>query len=179
MPVFVALLRGVNVGGRTVLPMVELRQLAADLGYEDVRTYIQSGNLLLRAKGKAPTVARALEGALAARGSVEPTVHVRTREELERVVEGSPFLSRGVDPSKLHVVFTAATGTADPGLTDLERYAPEEVVAVGQELHLHLPNGVGRSKLVEDLVRRGGGARGTIRNWRTVTKLVELARGLG
>jgi uncharacterized protein (DUF1697 family) len=171
----IALLRGVNVGGRSSLPMASLREVAGDLGYDDVRTYIQSGNLLCRTPKGAATVERELQQAIAERCGVTTDVIVRTRAQLAKVVAGNPFLARGADPKHLHVVFTAAK--AKVPLTDLERYAPEEVQAIGKELYLLLPNGAGRSKLAVDLGRKAGAGVGTMRNWNTVRKLLAMADG--
>jgi uncharacterized protein (DUF1697 family) len=173
MPVLVALLRGINVGGRSSLEMSELRAVAEGLDYEDVTTYVQSGNLLLRSADPPDEVGRALEAALAQRGGVAPAVVVRTRDQLVQVVGGSPFLP-GADPGHLHVIFTnEAEAWVD--LEDVERYAPERVEAVGPDLHLLLPGGVGRSALARDLARRRPGAGGTMRSWKTVTKLLAMA----
>jgi len=101
-------------------------------------------------------------------------VVVRTRRQLAQIVAGNPFLERGEDPAQLHVVFT--DGAAKRLLTklDLATYAPDEAIAVGKDLHLLLPNGAGRSKLVADLGRQKGQV-GTQRSWRTVTKLLAMA----
>ena len=177
MTVMVALLRGVNVGGKASLPMADLRRVAEELGYVDVATYIQSGNLVLRTSDSATKVATDLAAAVAALGGVRPAVMVRTLPQLRKAVRGNPFLRRGEDASSCHVVFAEkATAGSLRGL-DLDGYAPEEAIAVGKELYLFLPGGVGRSKLAGDLAKDKG-AVGTMRNWRTVTKLLEMADAL-
>ena len=173
MAVLIALLRGVNVGGRTTVAMGDLRAAANELGYDAVRTYIQSGNLLCTTTATPERVARDLEQAIASRCGVETSVMVRTKAQLAKVVGGSPFLGRGEDPKHLHVVFTK--GKAKVPLSDVARYAPEEVRAVGRELHLLLPGGVGRSKLAADLAKAGKDQPGTMRSWSTVTRLLALA----
>ena len=177
MQALVALLRGVNVGGRTKLPMADLRAAAESCGLEDVRTYIQSGNLVAvdPRRRSAATVAKALRSAIAAAGGIDPAVFIRSRRQLATVVDRSPFLARGEDAAHLHVVFV--DGKAAGGLRgfDVARYAPEEAIAVGSEVHLLLPGGVGRSKLTSELLRRGAAGDGTMRNWRTVTKLLDMA----
>jgi uncharacterized protein (DUF1697 family) len=170
----VALLRGINVGGHGKLPMADLRTIAEELGYGDVTTYIQSGNLVLSTSDGAAKVARDLAAAIEAGSSVAPAVLVRTRSQLAKVVRDSPFLARGEDDAHLHVLFTAGPARGSVQALDLDRYAPEEAIAVGKELHLLFPNGVGRSKLAVDLGRQKG-AVGTMRNWRTVTKLLAMA----
>jgi uncharacterized protein (DUF1697 family) len=104
----------------------------------------------------------------------------RTRKELAAVVRANPFLERTDDPTRLHVVFaeSALRATALAGL-DLKSYAPEEARVVAGHLYLHLPEGMGRSRLAVDLGRMGRkGPQGTARNWRTVTKLLEIAESL-
>ena len=176
MTVMVALLRGINVGGKTTLPMAELRALAEGLGYDDVATYIQSGNLVLRTSAAASKVEQDLAQAIAAQGGVQPAVMVRTLSQLRKVVEGNPFLRRGEDASSCHVVFAAKPTTGGLTELDLPAYAPEEAVASGKELYLFLPGGVGRSKLAGDLAKDKASV-GTMRSWRTLTKLLELADG--
>jgi uncharacterized protein (DUF1697 family) len=173
--VIVAFLRAVNVGSGRKLPMADLREVAAGCGIDDARTYIQSGNLVGRTKARSTkTVARALEQAIAELGGVAPDVAVRTRAELAEVVSRSPFLARGEDPAHLHVLFMMGEGKATVGLADTDAYLPEEVIAVGRELHVLLPDGVGRSKLAV-VLGKPKGPRGTLRNWRTVTALLAMA----
>ncbi len=171
MTVMVALLRGVNVGGAK-LPMADLRAIAADLGYEGVATYIQSGNLVLSTTDTAAKVEKDLAAAIAAGTRVKPPVLVRTRSQLARVVKGNPFLARGEDASLVHVLFTDGPAKTAIAKLDLPAYEPDEAQPIGKELYLFLPNGVGRSKLATDLVRHKAG---TQRNWRTVTTLRAMA----
>jgi uncharacterized protein (DUF1697 family) len=172
--VMVALLRGINVGGKTTLSMAKLREAAEGLGYDDVATYIQSGNLVLGTSDPAAKVERDLAAAIAKLGGVRPAVIVRTRAQLQKVADGNPFLQRGEDAASCHVVFAAKATKAQLGRLDLPSYAPEEAVAAGKELYLFLPGGVGRSKLAADLAKEKT-AVGTMRGWRTVAKLLELA----
>ena len=168
------LLRGINVGGSGKLAMVDLRAAAEGLGMTDVRTYIQSGNLVAR-WDRDPEAAGA-ELAIALRGLLDPppAVLVRTGEQLRRTVEASPF--RDVDdPSTVHFVFLDTDAADALAGFDAEPFAPEEVVPVGRELHLHLPGGMGRSRLATALTRSGGAAEGTARGWRTVTRLADMA----
>lgn len=169
-----ALLRGINVGGKAKLPMADLRKIVAGCGFEDVRTYIQSGNVVFAAPDDADPdeVATRLATAIAGGTRLRPEVVVRTADQLAKVVDANPYLRRGEDPGHLHVSF--AGGQVSLGLDDLAAYAPEEAAAEGREIYLFLPNGVGRSKLAADLARRAGRS-GTLRNWRTVTKLLEMA----
>jgi uncharacterized protein (DUF1697 family) len=175
---FVALLRGINVGGKNKVPMAQLKSSLASLGYEDVVTYIQSGNVVFRSPvGDARKVAATIEKRIAEEFEVPASVLIRTPAELRAVEKQNPFLKAGVDASKLHVVFLdrspkkSAVTDLDPG-----RSPPDEFEVRGGEIYLHLPNGAGRSKLTIDYFERRLGVRGTTRNWRTLTKLIELSR---
>jgi uncharacterized protein (DUF1697 family) len=169
----VGLLRGINVGGKNKVAMSELRTLVETLGYTDVATFIQSGNVVFTAG--ASVTPSSLETAIAKRFGIDITVVLRTPRELTRVVEANPFT--GVDPSRLHVGFMAQKPSAAAAKTlDAERFRPDEFGIRGSELYLHLPNGMGRSKL-PTYIDRQLRIPTTIRNWATVTKLVELANG--
>jgi uncharacterized protein (DUF1697 family) len=170
----VALLRGINVGGRGRLPMADLRAVATGLGYDAVATYIQSGNLVLSTADRAETVAEDLAAAIAASSGVQPAVVVRTRSQLAAVVRDNPFLVTGEDEGHLHVMFAGGPASAAVASLDLAAYAPEAAIAVDTDLYLLLPNGVGRSRLATDLGRQKGTV-GTMRSWRTVTALLAMA----
>ncbi len=172
MPTVVALLRGVNVGGRK-LPMAELRELAESLGYDDVRTYIQSGNLLFRAARRPrPGGARSCDRGTLRPGRRRDSPFARPSSR----ASSSATRSRVRMRSKLHVGFMAAKPAAAVlGALDGEPFLPDEFAVVGSELYLHLPNGMGRTKLPDYVVRRLK-VPTTVRNWNTVMKLVELAR---
>jgi uncharacterized protein (DUF1697 family) len=174
---YVALLRGINLAGRNRVSMHELRSELEELGLEDVTTYIQSGNVVFRGGGPARALAAGIEGRIAQAFGTEVAVLLRTPAELTRVVKGNPFLRAGADPSKLHVIFLSGKPTQKAADTlDPERSPPGEFRLGGREVYLHLPAGFGRSKLTVDYFEGRLGLAGTARNWRTVTKLVELAR---
>jgi uncharacterized protein (DUF1697 family) len=175
MTVMVVLVRGINVGGKAKLAMADLREIAEGCGFEQVRTYIQSGNLVCSTSARSSeAVAATLQKALAEGTDLQPLVMARTRDELAAAINDNPFLQRGEDPAHLHVTFLATGEKASLGSLDLSAYAPEEAAAVGSQLYLFLPNGMGRSKLAVDLGRRKGPS-GTARNWRTTAKLLEMA----
>jgi uncharacterized protein (DUF1697 family) len=171
MPTVVALLRAVNVGGRKV-PMAELREVVEGLGFDDVRTYIQSGNVLFSAS-RAPRPA-VLERAIQGRFGLSVDVVLRSAADLRRAVERDPFPD--AERSRLHVGFMAKKPAASAvSAIDRAVFLPEQFAVVGRELYLHLPNGMARTKLPDHVLRRIKVAT-TIRNWNTVTKLAELAR---
>src|SRR5262245_31349362 len=172
----VALLRGINVGGRNSVPMAGLRSLLQDkLGLEDVTTYIQSGNVLFRSRTPVKTLPGRIEDAIADAYGVRPTVVLRTPAELETIVESIPF----TDTAKAHVVFLERKPTATAAARlDPDRSPGDAFELVGRELYLHLGNGAGRTRLTGDYLERTLGVRGTQRNWNTVVKLLPLAREL-
>jgi len=174
---FVALLRGINVGGRTIIPMAELRSSLSDLGLQDVVTYVQSGNVVFRADGcDSGGLAAQVEERIASEFGLGVSVLLRTPSELRAIAKRNPFLQRGEDSSRLHVIFldrkpaAAAAAQLDP-----ERSPPDEFAPAGREIYLYLPNGAGRSKLTLDYFEKRLEVRATMRNWRTLTKLIELA----
>jgi uncharacterized protein (DUF1697 family) len=177
MTVMVALLRGINVGGSGKLAMSDLRRIAAGCGFGDVQTYVQSGNVVFSTSLRSPAAAAERLGAAVADGAgITAAVVVRTRAELRQVVEANPYAHLSPGPTQLHVVFLPGGERAELPAIDLERFAPESAAAVGQQLYLHLPDGIGRSKLATALNRSVG--HGTARNWRTVTTLLDLAEAI-
>jgi uncharacterized protein (DUF1697 family) len=171
---WVALLRAVNLGSRNKVPMAELRALLERAGLLDVRTYIQSGNVLFRSRGgDRESLARRLEEEVAGAFGVMTTAILRTSSELRAVAGSHPF---GADTSNTHVAFLAATPDAE-GLARVAGIdsAPDRVAVAGADVYLHYPNGVQGSRLTAARLERLLGVPGTARNWRTVTKLVELA----
>ena len=172
----VALLRGINVGGAGKLPMADLREIVGACGLEDVRTYIQSGNVVFRSpKAAAPAVEKRLRKAIREATDLDPEVHVRTADELAGVVRANPFTDRVTDAKQLHATFLGKA-PKETGL-DPEEFAPEAWEVGDRVVYLYLPDGIGRSKLAARLAK-GSGPTGTSRNWRTVTKLLEMATEL-
>lgn len=171
----VILLRGINVGGNRKVPMARLRAVLEGAGAADVRTYIQSGNVVLDHDGDAVSTTARYEAAIAeAFGFEVPLVH-RSADEWAAMVDANPYPHAVAEPSTLHVLFLAdppARGRIDA--LDLGRFAPEEATPVGRDLFLHLPGGMGRSKLAPALNDRALGTRTTARNWNTVVRLGEM-----
>lgn len=167
MTTYVAFLRGINVVGRNVVRMSELRDLCTSLGWDDVRTLLNSGNVVFRAQKATP---KALEEAL---GGVR--VILRTEGELRKVVANNPF-DPIRNPSYLHVAFCDKKVSPDT-LRDAYGDKGPEVIrgGAGRELYIDYVNGVGRSKLTHALIERTLGATATLRNWNTVTKLLAMA----
>ena len=172
MTTYVGLLRGINVGGNNKLPMADLRALCEGAGFTDVRTYVQSGNVVFGAKGAEKTVAQKLHGAIAAATGLDLVLTLRTGAELRAIVAGNPFPAIS-DGTKLHAMFLSAP----PGEITVgpDAYPPDTYVVAGREIYLALPDGMGRSKLAEVLGRQKALKGATARNWKTVLALTEMA----
>lgn len=176
MPIYVALLRGVNVG-RNVLKMERLRALCGELGLKSVRTYVQSGNVVFEAGRSSAHWARALEHKLAGESRLAVSVIVRNAAELRGILTENPFFREtGIDAARLHVTFLDHA-PAKPALKALETLSsgPDRFHCAGTEIYLHCPDGYGRTKLSNTAFERLLGVKATTRNWNTVTKLCNLA----
>jgi uncharacterized protein (DUF1697 family) len=176
MPSRIVLLRGINLGSTNRIAMPALREALADAGFDDVRTYLQSGNVVLASRAAPKTVARRCEEVIAERFGLEIAVVARTRDELAEVVKRNPLGDVATDPKRYQVSFLSAKPAAEV-VRKLEELAAgdERFVADGRELYAWHPAGVARSKLWAALAGRGLGVAATARNWTTVTKLLELA----
>lgn len=169
---FVALLRAVNVGGKTVLPMAELRGLAEGLGWREVKTLLQSGNLVFRAEGDPAVLEAALEDAIEAHAGRRFVVLVRDAAEWSAAVAGNPYAEAARDdPGHLLLlpIRAAPSAAAEEALRAAIR-GREVFTVKGREAFLVYPDGIGESKLTPALIDRHLGA-GTGRNWNTVLKI--------
>ncbi|MDE2938770.1 MAG: DUF1697 domain-containing protein [Chloroflexota bacterium] len=173
----IALLRGINVGGKNRLQMKELAAMFVDAGCEDVRTYIQSGNVLFRSEPALNGEVRALvSAAILSRFGYNVPIITRTSQELGDVVRDNPFVGTGADVDKLHVVFLAdQPETASAESLDPDRSPGDEFMAAGREVYLHCPDGFARTKLTNSYFDSRLSTISTTRNWKTVLKLQELA----
>jgi uncharacterized protein (DUF1697 family) len=177
MPTHVALLRGINIGGRNRVAMADLRATVASLGHRDAATYIQSGNVVFTAAGGGDLTS-ALEHAIEQQLGVAARVVVLSHDELIQVVEANPY-AHEPNPKAVHAVFLSEA--PDRKLHETVAAAVEQAAAkgarddariVGRTLYLHTPDGYGRSDLAARVVRAT--PEGTARNWATVTKLLAL-----
>jgi uncharacterized protein (DUF1697 family) len=175
MPRFVALLRSVNVAGRS-LGMARLRDVLRDAGFSDVTTYIQSGNVVFTSASRSGrATATIAEAAIKDAFSVDVPVLVRTRSELQRVVDRQPFAKRH-DPKSLHVTFLSGPAAAARVRSiDAARSLPDEFKVAGSEIYVACPNGYGRTKLNNTFFERALQTVATTRNWNTVQKLLALS----
>jgi uncharacterized protein (DUF1697 family) len=175
----VALLRGINVGGAKKVPMAQLREVLGGLGYEDVKTYVNSGNAVFTAPDAPPAAFEAaIEAALREAFGFDVAVLVRTRDELAAIAADNPFAGVADDPSR-HLVLFAREPIGAQAVADLDPadYAPERFALRGRELHLWNPEGISQSEIVKAMTAKRLGVEATGRNWRTVQKLVALADG--
>lgn len=147
-----------------------------ELGHEDVRTYLQSGNVVFEGRSStSKKIAAEIEAAISKSFDLTVSVIVRTRRELERVAAGNPFQTKGVRPTSLHVMFLAESASAKAiKMLDPDRSPPDEFEVRGREIYLRFPKGSGRSKLTIDYFEKKLGTRATARNWNTVVKVLEL-----
>ena len=179
---FVALLRAVNVGGRRSLAMRDLRDAASSLGLSEVRTVLQSGNLVFDAHGRsAAAIERALEGAIESRLGLDVDCFVRTAREWAALVRDNPFRAEArASPGRLVLMcLKAAPDTKAVKALSAVATGPERLRAAGRELYIVYPDGIGRSRLTGVLIERVLGSRGTVRNWNTVLKLEAMLECVG
>lgn len=175
----ILLLRGINVGGKRSLPMQELAALLAGLGCKAVRTYIQSGNAVVEAPvALAAKLPQALQAAIHKRFGFEVPVIQREAAQLKAAIKASPFLKAGADPKSLHLGFLAAKPTAAQVAELKPVLAPgEDFKVLGQEIHLHFPLGLAKTKLNNAYIDSRLKTVCTVRNWNTVQALLALAEG--
>ena len=180
VPVYVSLLRGINVSGRNRIAMADLRALYERHGHHDVTTYVQSGNVVSRAGTRsARAVEQAIGRAIAEDLGLDVTVLVRTAAQLAALLDGNPFADAGADPKTLHVTFLATTPPkARVGMLDGDAFAPDRFRVRGHEAVLWCPDGYGRTKINNSWFERKLGVAATTRNWKTTAQLRLLVEGL-
>jgi uncharacterized protein (DUF1697 family) len=172
----ILLLRGINLGPRNRISMPDLREALADAGFDDIRTYLQSGNVVVSTTAAPAAVRRKVERLISDRFGLEIAVVVRTRAQLAAVVKRDPLGEIATDPKRYQVSFLDGKLGAAVARKLEEVAAPgEELVVSGREVFAWHPAGVARSKLWAMLAGKGLGVTATARNWTTVTQLLELA----
>ncbi len=157
--------------------MGTLREAYESLGFDDVRTYIQSGNVVFATKERsAATVAQRIQVALAAAASLDVPVLVRTAAEMQAIVDQNPYPVSATTAKTLYVTFLATRPVAARvNAIDRDRFAPDEFVLEGREIYGCYPNGYGRTKMNNMFFEKAFGIDATTRNWNSVRKLTELA----
>ena len=172
----IVLLRGINIGSRNRIAMPKLRDALAAAGFDDVRTYLQSGNVVLGSGAKAEDVARKVGRVIAKEFGLDIAIVTRTRAQVAKVVELNPLGKVAKNPKRYQVSFLAAKPSRDVVRRVEEAAAPRERVVVhGREIYAWHPEGVARSRLWALLAGQSLGVTATARNWTTVEQLLVLA----
>lgn len=181
----VALLRGINVGGRNRIAMADLRQLVEDLGFQQVLTHLQSGNVVFDARLRAGRADRAsgaaaagiaIEDEISGRLGLQVPVIVRSRDDLEGIVSSNPLREVATNPSRLLVSFLSRP--VDPSLLadlDAHSFAPDAFALRRREVYVWAPNGASETKLTHSFWEKRLKVTATARNWNTVQRLLQLA----
>lgn len=180
MPAYIALFRAVNLAGRNMVRMSELRDLAVSAGCHDVRSLLQSGNLVFRSAARdGAGLERRLEAAAASRLGLATHVLVRSADEWQLIVEGNPFAAEAKrDPARLGVMLLKQAPAAGQVAALLAAISGREIARVtGRHAYIVYPDGIGRSRLTTAVIEKALGTRGTARNWNTVVKLGAAAGG--
>ena len=174
--IYVGLFRGINVGGKNQIQMRELTAMFLSHGCDDVRTYIQSGNVLFRSSAAlAERIPDLIRDEIGSALGFAPPILLRSAKEIAEVIRHNPFLTCGAPEETLHVMFLANPPSEQQlGELDPLRSPTDTFVARGKEVYLHLPSGVARTKLTNIYFDSKLATTSTSRNWRTVTKLHEL-----
>jgi uncharacterized protein (DUF1697 family) len=179
MPNFVALLRGINVNGKNIIRMDDLRECLGQLGFTNVRTYVQSGNVVFNSASASTTgVRKTIEHALLSDFGFAVPVLLRTPKQLAEIIAGNPFLKQpAIDISKLHTTFLLHNppSNAEALLQPLAGTS-EQLHLMGREIYLHCPAGYGNTKLSNVAIEKKLSVVATTRNWRTVCAMMDMAQ---
>lgn len=180
MTTYISILRGINVSGQKKVPMKELLALYESLGFSDLHTYIQSGNVVFKSAEKKPeALVRQIEEKIKGHFGFEVPVIIRTVEELKKIRASNPFLKEpGIEEDKLHVTFLDQL-PQQPQVDKLMTYdfSPDRFILRGLEVYVYCPNGYGRTKIHNNFFEGKLKTGATTRNWKTVNTLVEMASG--
>lgn len=177
MPRFIAMLRGVNVGGN-MLKMDRLKEICAKLGFKNTQTYLQSGNLIFDCPHSPSATRQLLEKRLLGETRLPVSLIIRTPAELKRTIASNPFLKeKGIDLTRLYVTFLAKPAGKDAQIKLAAIKAGNDRLHIaGSEIYLHCPISYGETKLSNNALQKVLGITATTRNWNTVNKLFEMAR---
>jgi len=179
MPVYIAMLRGVNVGGHKRMKMDELRTSCEALGFEKVQTYVQSGNVVYKTAKQAPiSLSKKLADRIVKDFGFSASVITRTGDEIGKVIQDNPLLKeKGIDVERLHVTFLSEVPSAVALKTlDGLPQKPDQFCCLKKEIYIHCPNGYGQTKLTNNLFEKQLAVVATTRNWQTVNSLYQMAQ---
>ena len=181
MPAYVAMLRGINVSGQKTIKMDRLRELCSGLGFRNVQTYVQSGNIVFQTQTENPAaVSKSIGETIHRYFGFDAPVIIRTSKELGNVITINPFLKeKDIDSTKLHVTFLSETAQKN-SLKNLEALSPgpDRFYAAPHEIYLYCPGGYGKTRLSNIAIERALSARATTRNWKTTRTLFEMVSKL-
>ena len=180
MQTYISILRGINVGGSKPLKMIDLKAMLEKLGFEDVVTYIQSGNVVFKTPTNEPAekISETIEKAIQKKFGFDVPVITTSADELKKVIHNNPFIKRkGIQLDKLHVTFlgTLPESSFVTVVAKLD-FSPDEFVIRGREIYLHCPDGYGNTRLSNNFFENKLFVKATTRNWNTVNKLWEMAK---
>ncbi len=179
MPIFIALLRGINVSGKNVIKMDTLRECFGQLGFTGVRTYIQSGNVVFdKAHASVTGLRKTIEQAILSEFGFAVPIVLRTSKRVTEIVKGNPFLKQPtIDTSKLHITFLSDHPPQN-ALALLQPLAgtSEQLSIIGREIYLYCPAGYGNTKLSNAAIEKKLSIVATTRNWKTVNTLLDMAQ---
>jgi uncharacterized protein (DUF1697 family) len=181
MAAYICFLRGVNVGGKGKVPMAELKALLEELGFENVKTVLQSGNVVFTTrKGTAASLTRKVEAAIEKTFKYRSDVHLLTPAALRAIVDGNPYPKEAKDDPSHLVVMVVSKAPDKTAMDKLKALAKpgEKFTVTPQAVYLHYAHTIADSKMVGAAMDRALGVRGTGRNWNTVNKLLDLAEAL-
>jgi uncharacterized protein (DUF1697 family) len=178
MNTYIALLRGINVSGKNLIKMEALVASFIELGFENVTSYIQSGNMVFHSSiNDTEQIRLMIENKIKIKFSLEVSVIIRTKAEIEQVIKNNPFLKdKNVEIDRLYVTFLS--DTPDNNILNklnLSKNEGEEYQIISKEVYLYCPNGYGRTKLNNNIFESKLKVKATTRNWNTVNKLMEIA----
>lgn len=178
---FISILRGINVSGQKKIKMSDLIALYKSLGFRNIETYIQSGNVAFDIDadidfGDGSDLVNRIEKGIKKQYDFDVPVIIRSKAELQKTIKASPFVKRSdLDFSKLHVTFLESGPNEDAlKAFDPPSSARDEIVIKGREVYLYCPDGYGRTKLTNTYLEKKLAVRATTRNWKTVSKLLEM-----
>jgi len=176
---YISILRGINVSGQKKILMSDLKALYIDLGYENVVTYIQSGNVIFDSKEKKKfKLKNQIESSIKDKYKFHVPVEIRTKLEMSKIIKNCPFGSIDIieNTTKVLLTFLSAVPSKN-NINEIQNYVklPEKLVVTGKEAYLHCPNGYGKSKLSNNFLEKKLGVSATTRNWKSVLKLYELS----
>ena len=179
MKTYISLLRGINVSAQKKILMTELKSLYENLGFQNVHTYIQSGNVVFNSGSNIPLdkIIEKIEQAIVRKYNFSVSVLIRTVEELNLITAANPFLNeKNINTEKLYVTFLSEV-PVNIYLDSLKKldYSPDKFIVAGKEIFLYCVNGYGKTKLSNNYIENKLKLNATTRNWKTVNKLFELA----